>query len=313
MKRFLLPYLICPRCLPKEYQLELAVRCEAGGDIISGALTCKTCKQRYIIRDGIAQLLQNPEIGPSGGQWRYEESGILGRYLWSHYADLAGDPENSEANAAWANCLADNYRSALDVGCSVGRVTFEMAARSNWAVGCDLSLNFIREARRLARDRYISFSLPFEGNIQQAFQIRLPETFCTENLEFVVADALKLPFAHGAFQQVASLNLLDRVSYPLAHLFEMNRVAVDQGSAFFFADPFSWTTSAAPEALWLGGTIKGPYEGNGLDNVRSLLEGRDKILSPPWQISREGVISWKMRTHRNHYELINSEFLVAVR
>jgi hypothetical protein len=29
-------------------------------------------------------------------------------------------------------------RPALDAGCSVGRITFEMASRSSWAVRCDL-------------------------------------------------------------------------------------------------------------------------------------------------------------------------------
>lgn len=238
---------------------------------------------------------------------------MVDRYLWCHYADLLGDAEKGETVAAWADCLADHASSALDAGCSVGRVSFEMAARSGWAAGCDLSVNFIRTARRLARDRELTFSLPVEGNLRETFHLKLPEAWQTGNLEFVVADAQKLPFLKGTFQQVSSLNLLDRVSYPLAHLYDMNRVAAVREASFLFASPFSWATTAAPEELWLGGTSAGPYKGRGVDNVRSLLEGSGNVLSPPWRISRAGAVPWRMRSHRNHFEVITSEFLVASR
>ena len=238
---------------------------------------------------------------------------MVGRYLWSHYADLLGEAETGGANASWADCLAGQAVAALDAGCSVGRISFETAARSSWAVGCDLSLNFIRAARRLARERQVTFSLPLEGNLVETFQLKLPDSWRTDNLEFVVADALKLPFARDTFQQTVSLNVLDRVSYPLAHLFEMNRVATVQRASFLFASPFSWATTAAPEELWLGGTMTGPYKGRGLENVRSLLEGNGKVLTPPWQICRDGAVTWQMRSHCNHCELIRSEFLVAER
>ena len=313
MKRFLLPHLICPACLPREIGLELSSDHEVREDIVTGSLTCSRCKIRYPIRDGVAQLLPDPATGPTGGQWRYEEPGSVARYLWSHYADLAGDPENAQAIAAWSDCLLKQSLSAIDAGCSVGRLTFEMGARNDWAVGCDLSLSFIKAARRLAQERQLSFSLPLEGTIQETFRVTLPESWSTDHLEFVVADALRLPFARHTFQQSASLNLLDRVSYPLAHLYEMNRVAVPRNGAFLFASPFSWERTAAPEELWLGGTLVGKYRGAGIENVRLLLEGGEKILSPPWHVSASGAITWLMRSHRNHRELIRSEFLNVVR
>ena len=313
MKRFLLPHLICPACLPKEYRLLASSGQEKDDDIITGYLSCTKCQRRFPIKEGIALLLPNPDGCQSGGQWRYEDSGTMNRYLWSHYGDLHGDHENGEANAAWAGCLAEGGSAALDAGCSVGRITFEMAARSGWAVGCDLSHNFVRTARRLARERSLTYSLPLEGNLRETFQIKLPDAWPTDRLEFVVADALRLPFARETFPQTASLNLLDRISYPLAHLFEMNRVACREGASFLFASPFSWATSDIAEELWLGGTTSGPYKGRGRDNVRFLLEGKGKILAPPWQIKKAGSIQWKMRSHCNHCETIKSDLLVAAR
>jgi uncharacterized protein YbaR (Trm112 family) len=313
MKQFLLPHLICPACLPGEIPLEPNVKRLEGNDIITGELFCKKCRQKFPIKDGIAILLPDPESYTTGGQLRYEERETANRYLWSHYADLAGDVEVCESNAAWARCLAEKTSSAFDAGCAVGRVTFEMASRSEWAVGCDLSLNFIRTARRLAHERRCSFSLPLEGNLREAFQCELPADWRFDNAEFVVANAMAIPFKKGTFHQISSLNLIDRVSYPLAHLFEMNRVAQLRDARFLFADPFSWSTTAAPEERWLGGTTTGKYAGRGIENVRQLLTGKDKILNPSWSIRGDGSISWAMRTHTNHRELIRSEYVVAER
>lgn len=313
MKRMLIPLLICPACLPKEQPLELSSVREQDGDIISADLSCRKCRKRFPIRDGIALLIPEPEAGPSGGQWKYEEAGTVDRYLWSHYADLLEDLDAGHAYAAWANMLAPNSSTSFDAGCAVGRLTFEMSLRSELAIGCDLSPAFIRTARRLAREHSISFSLPLEGNLRETFRFTLPTAWRPENVDFIVADALALPFAGGTFQQVASLNLVDRVRYPLAHLFDINRVAKPKDASFLFSDPFSWSTANTPEDLWLGGTPSGPYSGRGIDNVRALLEGKQKIISPPWQINRQGSVDWRLRSHRNHFEMIRSEFLVAER
>lgn len=313
MKRFLLPHLICPACLPAEHRLLPAVDLERDDDIISGQLSCPKCRRRFPVRDGVAQLLPEPDGGPSGGQWRYEEGGMVDRYLWSHYADLAVQPANGAANEAWEECLVGGGAFGLDAGCAVGRLTFAMAGGCRWAVGCDLSTGFVKAARRLAQERQLTFSLPSEGNLRETFSVTLPDSWRSDNAEFIVADALRLPFSRDTFSQTASLNLLDRVSYPLAHLYEMNRVARSSGADFLFASPFSWTASAAAAERWLGGKESGDYCGSGEENVRCLLEGKGGVIAPPWRIVRSGVVEWKMRSHRNHHELVSSHYLLARR
>jgi SAM-dependent methyltransferase len=141
----------------------------------------------------------------------------------------------------------------------------------------------------------------------------LPETWNSEGVEFIVGDILRLPFPSRLFNTVASLNLLDKVPFPLKHLKEMNRVAKEHGAQFLFSDPFSWTSDIAKEKDWLGGTLKGPYAGRGINNVLSLLRGKDGEISPRWNVEKEGDIWWKIRNHRNHFELIRSCFIKAIR
>lgn len=311
MKEFLLPHLICPACLPKEHPLDVKIRkrnrhCDT--DIQSGELLCPACRRSFPIKDGVATLLVHQESCAI----RYEDQDMVSRYLWSHYSDLLTGQETDCSPFFWGTLL-ERGAAAFDAGCSVGRLVFEMGTMGEWAVGCDLSGSFISAARDFMNNRRCKFSLPLEGNLRELFDIAMPDSWHTEKVEFIVADAQYIPFRRETFQQVSSLNLLDRVPYPLAHLYEMNRVAARKSAAFLFADPFSWLTSPAPEERWLGGCATGRYAGRGRDIVKGLLQGKDSVLRPSWQVEKTGQHRWLLRTHQNHRELICSDFMVGKR
>ncbi len=92
----------------------------------------------------------------------------------------------------------------------------------------------------------------------------------------------------------------------------MNRVAGNQNSSSCLPTRFPGQAVLHRRTL-VGRTSTGPYPGRGLDNVRALLEGKSKVLMPAWKITRSGSRAWRMRTHRNHYEVINSDYLMATR
>ncbi|NTV48691.1 MAG: methyltransferase domain-containing protein [Geobacteraceae bacterium] len=312
MKEFLLQHLICPSCLPKENSLAVKVQKidrHCNNDILSGELHCLKCKRDFPIKNGIANLQVNQDVRGI----RYEDPDMVDRYLLSHYSDLLDSTELISEPFFWDSLLETNRSLSFDAGCSVGRLVFEMANKSSWAVGCDLSESFISTARNLMNSRRYKFSLPLEGKLRETFDVNLPDSWRTDNAEFIVADAQYLPFRRETFQQVSSLNLLDRVPYPLAHLYEMNRVVSQKNASFLFADPYSWLTSPAPEERWLGGSTTGNYAGRGKDIVRELLQGKGSILMPAWQIEESGRHKWTLRTHRNHIELVYSDFMVAKR
>jgi hypothetical protein len=50
-----------------------------------------------------------------------------------------------------------------------------------------------------------------------------------------------------------------------------------------------------------------------MGNVVGLLAGKRGKFSPPWNIDKQGHVWWKIRTHRNHFEIIRSCFIKARR
>ncbi|MGQ9687762.1 MAG: methyltransferase domain-containing protein [Desulfobaccales bacterium] len=313
MKKALLDLLICPRCLPAEIPLqEHGLEESKKEDIIEGNLGCPNCQSIFPIHQGVAFLDPNHGKTPPE-QNRYETPALLSSYLWSHYGDLLGDDQATDAYRRWADLMEPLAGPCLDTGCAVGRFSFEMAKKFNLVVGLDTSVSFIRACRDLMLRRSLDLTLPEEGLLTRQVTLTLPADWPTDNLEFIVADAQALPFRSEAFAGVSSLNVVDKVPKPLTHLQELNRLARRRRAQLLFSDPFSWSAEVAPPREWLGGTLDGLFSGRGQDNIAALLEGNLNGFSPTWKVVDQGHIWWKIRTHRNHFELIRSCFVKASR
>ncbi|OEU59910.1 MAG: SAM-dependent methyltransferase [Desulfuromonadales bacterium C00003094] len=312
MKTFLLEFLICPACLPEERPLQSFKLEVQKQDIISGQLTCKACSRAYPIREGIAFLTaakQFHHVAPS----KYETASVLSSYLWSHYGDLLKDPDASDAYHQWAALLKPEGGLAIDIGAAVGRFSFELARKSDRVIGVDSSYAFVKAARDLLLTGKAEIDLAVEGILTRKETIILPKEWPRNNVEFIVGDALALPFRQSSFTTLTSLNLIDKVPKPLQHLAELNRIAKYDRAQLLFSDPFSWSTEVAEEQDWLGGTHEGSHAGRGMDNLKTLLQDHGNHLKPAWQIDQQGQVWWKIRTHCNHFELIRSCYIKADR
>jgi uncharacterized protein YbaR (Trm112 family) len=313
MKRILLNMLVCPACLPAERGLEVDTAAAEGDDIVEGTLSCPACGSIYPVRQGVACLDPAHLQARGGSGSKYETPEVLASYLWSHFGDILGDEEATSAYGEWAGLMASRPGMALDAGSAVGRFTFEMGRKSDFAVGVDNSFSFVRCARGLMRDRRAKVTLKEEGRLVREAVLSLPEAWDTSKVEFIVGDAQALPFRSGLFSAVASLNLVDKVPFPTQHLREICRLAAKEDAQFLFSDPFSWSEEVADEREWLGGAQEGPNRGPAMETVMSLLSRGTDGWSPGWRIERHGHIWWKIRTHANHFELIRSCYVKAVR
>lgn len=313
MKTALLNLLICPSCLPEEIQLDKSVVEISGEDIVAGRLSCPQCGRTYSIENGVADLDPNrsPTTDETGN--KYETAPVVSSYLWSHYADILDEENASDAYSGWSGLIQPHEGVAVDAGAAVGRFTFEMGVKCDFAIGLDNSHAFIETARELMKQGEMMVSLKLEGNITREAHLKLPQKWRGANVEFIVADALALPFRADSVSSLASLNLVDKVPRPLVHLEEMNRVTRKTGAQFLLSDPFSWSEEAAAELEWLGGKTTGPFAGRGLDNIIGLLKEDQNRLLPKWDVEKHGQMWWKIRTHENHFEQIRSCYVKAAR
>ncbi len=314
MKHWVAEKLVCPDCLPAENPLELVSRRQAEGDILEGDLGCPACGRSYPIRDGIAVLRPQKWVPPESGNNGYNAPLMLSAYMWSHFGDLLEDARATEAYRIWAGSFSDGGGDALDVGCAVGRLCFELSGTHDRVIGVDTSTAFIAKAREIAARRQLDFDMVIEGHITSRQHLPLQNQWRFANTEFVVADALSLPFRRHDFTSVAAVNILEKVPDPLQHLAEVNRVLRLSASRFLFSDPFSWDAAFSAPERWLGGSNNGtPYSRRGIDTMRRLFAGEFGVFDPPLQIADQGDVSWKIRKTENLWEHITSQFLLGCR
>ncbi len=309
----MLDIVICPACLPEERRLKETIQEERAGDIIEGRLICSACGREYFIEGGIAVL--DAALHPSRAYEdnKYETPSVLSSYLWSHFGDMLNEENSSDAYRRWSALMQPHSGLCVDAGCAVGRFAFEMTAKCDFVIGVDNARAFIREARDLLLNRRKAIVLKEEGYMMRTCDFALPEEWDSRKAEFIVADALSLPFRSKGVSSFASLNLVDKVPLPLEHLREMNRVSRDMEAQFLLSDPFSWSEEAAPERNWLGGQRHGPYNSRGQEHIVKILEGEDGLLQPAWSVETQGRLWWKIRTHANHFEQIRSCYIKARR
>jgi SAM-dependent methyltransferase/uncharacterized protein YbaR (Trm112 family) len=329
----------CPVCKSTrqvEPPLALAVVLrEEGGHIVEGALRCpaEACQREYPILDGIPLLLANLRAWAAGAidQINAREDlsaateSLLGdccgpgsafdatrqhlsTYAWDHYGEL--DPEEAAGSPAPGSIIGLLARSLavagllpkgpiLDVGCAVGRTTFELAGRTGALVlGVDLGYAMLRLAARALREGRVRYPRRRVGLVYDRRDF--PVSFAAaENVDFWACDALALPFPAGSFGTVAALNVLDCVQAPHDLLASIPRLLVPGGKTIL-STPYDWSPSATPVEAWLGGhSQRGPGAGASEPVLRALLTpGAHPAAIAGLEILGEDLdIPWSVRLH----------------
>ncbi|NLA73872.1 MAG: methyltransferase domain-containing protein [Deltaproteobacteria bacterium] len=317
MKKWLSEELICPECLNRQadenIRLTVEIRQEIDDDITEGRLNCPLCRRGYDINDGIAVIVPEKSLPITRNITGYGSFSMSSSYLWSHYSEFFNDPNGTKAYKKWAEAFKPCKGWALDIGCAVGRLTLEMTKSHDRAVGIDTSLSFIQSARKLMTQRSLEFDLIVEGEITERKSCTLDPGFRFENADFIVADAMALPFRADRFATASSVNILEKVPDPSLHFSEANRGMNKTKARFLFSDPFSWDETVSHPDLWLGGRNKGPFKGFSMDNISRMLREERGLFSPPFSIQETGAVQWKIRKTRNLWEHITSQFLIAQR
>jgi SAM-dependent methyltransferase/uncharacterized protein YbaR (Trm112 family) len=329
---------ICPVCRAEgrgDNQLVIAnILCERNLDIIQGILHCPEvdCQREYPILDGIPIIVGplrtyiSENVLPVFGRQDLAEElesllgdccgpgspfdiqrQILSTYADGHYADLnpAVTPPNSMAGSIIRTLREAIEISApqppgltIDVGCSVGRTTFELAEHSNDLVlGVDLSFPMLRLASQVLRTGRVSYSRRRVGIVYDR------QEFCyfpnrADHVDFWACDALALPFRPNTFSRVVALNLLDCVSLPVDFLKSICQILSPRGK-LILTSPFDWSAAATFVEAWIGGhSQRTPARGESETKLRTLFSGGPTATLPGMKIVAErDSIPWDVRLH----------------
>jgi SAM-dependent methyltransferase len=237
----------------------------------------------------------------------YESERYLDEYLLLHYgrpSDVCPFPFIPRELLRFHERLREEYllpvrpraqSRGLDLGCAVGRFTFELGRVADHVLGLDNSKSFIQSARRMAKRQRLTVRAQESGAQFGSHSLVLPRAFQRCNVEFRVGDALDLTtFPDGGFQVVSAINLICRVPRPRQCLGQLARLLAP-GGQLLIASPFSWLEEYSSPSEWFTET-----------DLCSLLH-------PHFRLARHGDVPLVIREHRRKYELVISQAFTFVR
>jgi 5-histidylcysteine sulfoxide synthase/putative 4-mercaptohistidine N1-methyltranferase len=240
----------------------------------------------------------------------YESDTQVSQYSEFHYGDeYYGVANFAKASAVFCIQQMAGRASAraLDLGCAVGRSTFELATHFDHVDGVDFSARFIKTAFSMQERGEVRYNLIEEGELT-SFKSRKLSAMGLENtvdkVSFSQGDACNLKPQLTGYDLIFMGNLIDRVYSPRKVLADMSE-RLNPGGLLIIASPFTWLEEYTERNEWLGG-----YKDENGETLSST-DALEQALSPNLvRVGQPKDIPFVIRETKRKHQHTLSEFNV---
>lgn len=195
-------------------------------------------------------------------QSQYESDKLLSEYLLFHYGSAREIlPLNAAAGMRDTLDFAIRTQShfsgkqtarGLDLGCAVGRSSYEMSRCCEHVTGIDFSHAFIKAAQAIGKAP-LPYTRHDEAHLSTPLEAGLPEGIDPSRVSFEHGDAMNLRADLGSFDRVHAANLLCRLGDP-AKLLDRLPELVRPGGELILATPCTWIGEFTRPENWPKGS-----------------------------------------------------------
>ena len=236
----------------------------------------------------------------------YETERALSEYLLFHYGSPAQTMPWSFGPATAFNyparCVSECLDTArlpaqaraLDLGCAVGRATFELARHCSEVVGIDFSHRFIEIARHLQQRGSTSYAYVEEGLLTTPATAEVPAEIDRSRVTFEQGNAQALRFDLGQFDVVLMANLVDRLRDPKQCLNALPAL-VRTGGQLMLTTPCTWLEDYTLRSHWLGGFSQDGRPDKTLATLQA-------VLDPYFTLVRTLDMPFVIREHARKFQ-----------
>lgn len=237
----------------------------------------------------------------------YETEKLLNEYLMMHFGEprelvrlLCSDEAPArdslifpvlcakECGDVVSKVKVSGILRALDVGCAVGRSSFELTRYFDEVIGIDYSQSFINAANELRQSGKMEYSIAEEGDITSRHTAMIDPDIDRSKVRFFQGDACHLSKDLKDFNVVLAANLVCRLPNPILFLQRLKSLVVS-GGFVVMPSPYTWLEEFTPKANWIGGY----YDSNNIP-VHSFDRFKE-ILLPDFELIKDADMPFFIR------------------
>ena len=261
-------------------------------------------RRHFIQHAGFRYIESNERVSQDFNSYETDEQ--ISQYLEFHYGDEYFTVPNFPKaciDTIFSTVIDKNknikFERAFDLGCAVGRSSFELAKKFKHVDALDFSTRFIRNALSLVEHGNVRYLITDEGELSTLKQASLEELGIAETVDrvdFSQGDASNLKPLYKDYDLVFAGNLIDRLYEPAAFLGSIHE-RINSGGLLVLTSPYTWLEEFTNKENWIGG-----YKDNGenkttLDGLHEILKDNFKMFAEPVDIPF--VIRETVRKHQH--------------
>lgn len=234
---------------------------------------------RYIVSEAPVNIVDS----------HYESDKMLSEYAEFHYGESYFNVPNFQqtlVNLAVKAMAGKPMHKALDLGCAVGRGSFELAKHFDAVTGIDFSARLINLGVQMQQRGVIRYTITDEGELVQYHEQRLADfdlSDVADKVEFMQGDACNLKSVFSGYDLLMAVNLLDRLYDPALFLQNVHE-RINAGGLLVLASPYTWLEEHTEKTKWLGGFKKDGESFTTLDGLHALLDEHFTLQGEPQSV-----------------------------
>jgi len=220
----------------------------------------------------------------------YETDEQVSQYIEFHFgSDYHGVP--NFAGTCGQLCLKyfaeatekRQSRRALDLGCAIGRTSFELAREFDHVDGIDFSARFVSAATQLKENDSKRYTIRDEGDLFSFKETSLAEHGLADTAhkcDFWQGDACNLSDKFNNYDLVFAGNLIDRLYEPEKFVSRIHEL-INEDGLLVITSPYTWLSEFTEPENWIGGYKRDGENFTTLDGLKELLAPHFDLVDEP--------------------------------
>jgi len=223
----------------------------------------------------------------------YETDSVVCQQLESHYGNDYFNFTNYAKTVA--NTVIDsvstykensdvhiNSLKCLDLGCSVGRTSFELSASFKHVDGVDFSARYIQHGVQLQNNENVRYTVKNEGEIVEFKEISLDKlslapTATNGTIHFSQGDAANLKAKYAHYDVILAQHVLEQSYDPALFLASVHERLNEHGLLIVTSD-YHFDENITAKNKWIGGIKVNGENVIGFDGLTERLSGKFNLL-----------------------------------